>query len=150
MPLNTIHLFTRFFFFFAFFRATPTAYGSSQARGQIWATAVSLHHSHSNVGSEPHLRPTPQLTAHRVRPGIKLVSSWILVRFITAEPQQELLFLLPFSPSLCLSYARVCSFFVENVFYGNLIRVVYFLNAWIFWFSPIKTSILPYWFCDLF
>ena len=25
--------------------------------------AASLHHSHSNVGSEPHLQPTPQLTA---------------------------------------------------------------------------------------
>ena len=35
--------------------ATPTAYGSSQARGQITARAAGLHHSHSNVGSEPHL-----------------------------------------------------------------------------------------------
>ena len=29
------------------------AYGSSQARGQIGAAAASLHHSHSNSGSEP-------------------------------------------------------------------------------------------------
>ena len=42
---------------------TRVAYGSSQARGQIGATAAGLHFSHSNVGSEPHLRPTPQLTA---------------------------------------------------------------------------------------
>ena len=56
-----------FFFFFNFlfflFRATPTAYGSSQARGLIGAAASGLHHSHSNMGSEPHLRPTPQLRA---------------------------------------------------------------------------------------
>ena len=52
-----------FFLFSLLFRATPTAYGGSQARGQIGAIAAGLHHSHSNVGSEPHRRPTPQLTA---------------------------------------------------------------------------------------
>ena len=36
------------------------AYGGSQARGLIAAAASSLHHSHSNMGSETHLRPTPQ------------------------------------------------------------------------------------------
>ena len=39
------------------------AYGSSQASGAIGATAVGLHHSHSDSGSKTHLRPTPQLTA---------------------------------------------------------------------------------------
>ena len=29
-------------------------------RGQIRAAAASLHHSHGNVESKPHLRPTPQ------------------------------------------------------------------------------------------
>ena len=38
-------------------------YGGSQARGRIGATTASLHHSHSNMGSEPCLQPTPQLTA---------------------------------------------------------------------------------------
>ena len=52
-----------FVLFFFFLRAAPMAYGDSQARGQVGAVAASLHHSHSNVGSEPHLRPTPQLTA---------------------------------------------------------------------------------------
>ena len=51
------------FFFFVFYRATPAAYGSSQARGLIGAMAAGLHHSHSNVGSEPHLWPTPELMA---------------------------------------------------------------------------------------
>ena len=44
------------------FRAAPAAYGSSHARGGMGATAASLHHSHSKIGSELCLRPTPQLT----------------------------------------------------------------------------------------
>ena len=46
-----------------FFRAAPAAYGDSQARGLIRATAAGLHHSHSNARSKPCLRPTPQCTA---------------------------------------------------------------------------------------
>ena len=45
------------------FRDALMAYGSSWAKGQIRATAASLHHSHSNVGSKLHLLPTPQLRA---------------------------------------------------------------------------------------
>ena len=51
------------FCLFLFFRAAATAYGGSQARGRIGATAASPRHSHSNSGFEPHLRPTPQLKA---------------------------------------------------------------------------------------
>ena len=50
-------------FIFLLFRATSTAYGSSQARGRIGAIAASLYHSHSNAGSEPSMQPTPQLIA---------------------------------------------------------------------------------------
>ena len=57
-PFNTF-----FFFHFCLFRAAAVAYRGSQARGLIGAVAARLHHSHSNVGSELHLRPTPQLTA---------------------------------------------------------------------------------------
>ena len=57
-------LITSFFFcLFAFSRAAPTAYRDSQARGPIRTVAASLHQSHSNLGSEPRLQPTPQLTA---------------------------------------------------------------------------------------
>ena len=55
-------IFNKIFFSF-FFRATPTAYGVSLARGRIGAIATGLQHSHSNTRSKPHLRPTPQLTA---------------------------------------------------------------------------------------
>ena len=43
-----------FFFFFCLFaisRATPVAYGGSQARRRIGAIAAGPHHSHSNAGS---------------------------------------------------------------------------------------------------
>ena len=51
-----------YFLFFIFFRAAPSAYVSSQARGSVRAAATGLHHSHSNARFEPHLRPTTQLT----------------------------------------------------------------------------------------
>ena len=43
------------FCFALLFRAALVTYGSFQARGQIRATTASLHHNHSNAGSEPHL-----------------------------------------------------------------------------------------------
>ena len=49
------------FLLFCLFRDTPAA--GAQARGGIRAVAASLHHSHSNMGSELHLQPTPQLMA---------------------------------------------------------------------------------------
>ena len=45
------------------FRTTSVAYGGSQVRGPIGATAAGLCHSHSSAGSDPHLQPTPQLKA---------------------------------------------------------------------------------------
>ena len=40
------------FFFFSFFRVALSAYGGSQARDLIGASAASLHHSHSHARSE--------------------------------------------------------------------------------------------------
>ena len=56
-------LFCFVFCLFAFSRAAPVAYGVFQARGLIGAVAAGLGQSHSNAGSELHLKPTPQLTA---------------------------------------------------------------------------------------
>ena len=56
-------LFFFFFLIFLSFRAAPMAYGISQARGPVGATAAGLHQSHSNAGSELCLQPTPQLKA---------------------------------------------------------------------------------------
>ena len=78
-----------FSFFSSIFRATLTAYGDSQARGQIRATAAGVHHSHNNTGSEPGL--PPQLTATPdLGPGIEPATSWFLVGFVFAAPRQEL------------------------------------------------------------
>ena len=59
----SVCLFVCLFCLFAISWAAPMAYGGSQARGRIGAIAASLRQSHSNGGSEPCLRPTPQLTA---------------------------------------------------------------------------------------
>ena len=45
------------------FRATLTAYGNSEARGLIRATATGPLYSHSNARSELYLQPTAQLRA---------------------------------------------------------------------------------------
>ena len=55
-------LFCFLFFVFGLFRTAPTAYGSSQPRGQIGAVAQSTAH-HSSAGSKLYLQPTPQLMA---------------------------------------------------------------------------------------
>ena len=67
-------------FFFCLFRALSTVYGSSWARGQIKAAAVSLHSSHSSA----------RFLTDRVSPGIELESLWILVAFVTPEARREL------------------------------------------------------------
>ena len=81
--------FVLFCFCFRLFRAAPEAHGSSQGKGQIaglchsnriWVMPVTYAMAHSNTGS----------LTYWERPGIKPVSSWILVGFVTAEPQWEL------------------------------------------------------------
>ena len=79
-----------FFFLFFFYNHARSIWKFSGLRGRIRAAAASLHHSHSNTGSESHLQPTPQLMAmpdlclaHWVRSGIKPASSWLLVIFLT-------------------------------------------------------------------
>ena len=69
MQLSTVFPSTTYLFIYLFIClfaiswAAPEAHGGSQARGRITAVAASLRQSHSNVGSEPHLQPIPQLTA---------------------------------------------------------------------------------------
>ena len=84
-------------FFFFFFRAIPVAYGGSQARGRIRAATTSLHHSHSNARSEPHLQPALQLKAipdpeptDRGQ-GLNLHPHGCYSHSLTTEPWQELL-----------------------------------------------------------
>ena len=88
--------FLELFFVSCIFRAEPVAYEGSQARYPITAAAASLHHRHSKVGFKPRLQHTPQLTGnagfliHWARPRVEPTPSWILVRFVSTEPQQEI------------------------------------------------------------
>ena len=59
-----------------FMRATPAAYGSSWARGQMRAAAASLCHSHDNTESEPHLQPMLQLMVMRILNPLSEARDW--------------------------------------------------------------------------
>ena len=74
------------------FRAELVACGSSQARSRMGAAAAGLHHSHSNSESVSTAQGKAGFPAYRVRPEIKLASSWLLVTFVSAASQRELPF----------------------------------------------------------
>ena len=91
---NRCFFFSFYYFFFSLFRTTPAAYGRSQARGWIWAGAVSLCHSHNNAGAAASATYTTahgnaRSLTHWARPGIKLTSlqtlCLILTRWATME-----------------------------------------------------------------
>ena len=85
------------FFFFFLFRAAPGAYGGSQDKGQIGATAA-CHSMPQPQQLEIQATSTtytsaqgnPRSPTHWARPGIKPKFPWILVRSVSTEPQQEL------------------------------------------------------------
>ena len=63
------------FLFFCFFRATPMAYGGSQAKGLIGAVAAGLHHSH-NPSSWQHRILNP-LSEARAWTHILMDTNWL-------------------------------------------------------------------------
>ena len=74
---NSPRLFLLIIFVFCLFRATPAAYGGSQARGLIGAIAAGLHHSHSHARSELRLPPTPSSWQHRILNPLGEARDWI-------------------------------------------------------------------------
>ena len=78
------------FILFLLFRAAPVAYGNFQARSHIGAAAAGLHHSQSNgriqAMSETYTTAhgNARSLTHWVRPGIKPITSWFLVGFVSA------------------------------------------------------------------
>ena len=86
-------------FVFCPFRASPTAYGSFQTRGLIRAAAACLRRCYSNA----------RYLTYWARPGVEPESSWILVGFISAEPQWELLGILFFYGLWVMSHTEKSS-----------------------------------------
>ena len=74
-----------FFFFFGLCKATPTAFGSAQARDRIRAEAASLHHSHSSTGSKPHLQPTHSSQQCQIHNPLVKARGWTLVLMDTSQ-----------------------------------------------------------------
>ena len=82
-------------YYYYIFRVASAAFGSSQARDQIRATAANLCHSHSNARSELRLQPTAQLTATMDSPRHLLTErgrGWnphphVFVVFVSSAPQ---------------------------------------------------------------
>ena len=79
------------------------AYGGSQARGPIGSVAT-CHNALATSATYITATPTTytgnaRSLIHRVRSGMEPVSSWILVGFIDAKPQGELLVLISFETS---------------------------------------------------
>ena len=111
---------------FAFSRAAPAAYGGFQARGWIGAVAAGLRQSHSNVGSEPCLQPTPRSRQRRIlNPLSKAMdrthkpSSVPSPGSLTTEPRRELL-LVYCKSKICIGASK-CNMqemikFLENLF----------------------------------
>ena len=89
------------FFFLSFFRATPTAYGSSQARGQIGAAAAyttataTLDQSHTVAHGNAGFLP------HWARPEVEPTSSWILVRLLTHWATMGTPVIVIWAPTIC-------------------------------------------------
>ena len=132
------------FLVYFFFRALPMACGGSQARDQIgaiatpqpqpqphriWVVSATYTTAHSNARS----------LTHWARPGIKCASSWMLVRFVAAEPWWELLghaFLIH-SVIVCLCWKF--SLFTFNVIidFLRLQLLFYFFVFYLFYFFSV-------------
>ena len=63
MNYNVLSIYYYVIFKISYFCLFRAAYGGSQAKGRIRATAASLHHSHSNTRCKPVLWPMPQFMA---------------------------------------------------------------------------------------
>ena len=93
--LSVFSLILKITFFCFFFRATPVAYGSPQARGRIGAVAAGLQPQRCGIWATS----ATYTTAHGsirsltqwVGPGIEPASWWILVGFVSTVPQWEFL-----------------------------------------------------------
>ena len=104
--LPIVLIFFTFFFFFVFLglhpwhMEVPTLVAKLELylleqKHRIRAMSVTYTIAHSNAGC----------LTHRARPGIEFMSSWMLVRFVSTEPRQDLLiFYYNFDPLIDCSH----------------------------------------------
>ena len=122
------------------FRAACVEYRVSESRDWIGAVAAGLHHSYSNARSKPQLQPTPRGNGNTEsltdwpRPRIDPASSWILVRFISTEPQWKLLYKsflmlthLYFTYVKCLWYTNSASKWLRKHTWNHIAQTVILL-----------------------
>ena len=110
MYVYIFHIFFHFLFYsFFFFGPYPRHMEVPRLGGRIGAEAAGLHHSHSNLRSEPCLQPTPQLMATEWGQGSNLHPHCSWLGLLTPESQGNS----PISSiSICLSV--VCVLAVVN------------------------------------
>ena len=112
---DTVQIVFIFIYLFLLFRATPAAHGSSQARGWIRATAVSLHQS-----SQQRWIPDP---LSKPRDGILILmdASWIRFHCTTMG-----------TPNMCFKCEGIMHFIVNswskpNCYFGVIVCISYLL-----------------------
>ena len=105
-----------FFFYFCLFRAAPLAYGGFQARDLIWSCShwPMPQPQQCQIGAASANTTTAQGKAgsltHWARPGMEPLSSWILVRFVSADTTgTAFIFLMPPIFHLDVLWAVACS-----------------------------------------
>ena len=130
---SQLSFFSFFLFFSLLFRATPFAYGNSQARGWLRTTAAGLHHGYSNVGSQPCLWPTPQLRATLDSQPSEKGKEWtwysqILVRLVSTGPQWEL-------PLILFCFVFESAYFLVSVYHWTIISQI--SKNFISWNHPL-------------
>ena len=93
-----------FFFFFCLFRAAPTAYGISQARGQIGTAVPQPQQCQIWAMTYTAACGNARSLTHWARPGMEPKSSWKLVGFLTCwvtTGTPMCIFLNEFCPDIC-------------------------------------------------
>ena len=88
--LGLVYIFLCFVFVFVLpFRAALSAYGSSQARApmRVTASTATATRDLSWVCTYTRAHCNDRSLTHWARPGIEPTASWILVKFISTEPQ---------------------------------------------------------------